>query len=474
VKATVRSETLLELRDGLAPPARDNVWVARAFERLRALDIEERQRGIKTLNRGATAKPYLHAVAGDGGRVVPYGALIRNIGAFPARIGALYLHFPYCTKKCRFCHYYTDSTGALDDWARAPERLADELALLRRAYGLAGPVDAETIHFGGGTPSLIPAESWARVNRRLAEHVAFDRATENAIEADPEDLEQDKIDAWRATGVNRVSVGVQSFDREVLRYMRRGHDRGQAEAGLARLAAAGVENVNVDLMYGMPFRPLASWLDDLAIVADHAPDSITCYATRPDPRNRTDAAVGFPSDAWRLLAHQVAIEFLMARGYTQYAPNQFVSGPRGACRAKNNRNRCEDVLGLGPRAHSIFQGWFYEGVAAQAAYEATITAGRLGDVRATKIAGREAKIRFLQFGIKLSGLGKFPPDNGIPPGHYRAVFGSTLEEDFAPELEQLERLGLVAHGDDGALSLTPSGVVLVHEVVKRFGPAGEG
>jgi oxygen-independent coproporphyrinogen III oxidase len=464
------TQSLAEVRAALAPAVRDNAWVARAFDRLVALGVEDRQREIKALNRGVVGKPYLHAVAGHDSRVVPYQDVVRSIGAFPSRIGALYLHFPYCTKKCRFCHYYTDASGTLADWERAPAFMVDELALLQRAYDTTAPVDADTIHFGGGTPSLIPPAVWRRLNERLAAHVAFDRASEIAIEADPEDLDGEKIAAWRATGVNRVSVGVQSFDAEVLRYMRRGHDRAQAEAGLGRLADAGMENINVDLMYGMPFRPLESWLDDLEIVAEIAPHSITCYATRPDPRNRTDGAKDFPSDAWRLLAHQTAIELLMARGYIQYAPNQFISSYQGACKAKNNRNRCEDVLGVGPKAHSIFQGWFYEGVTPEAAYETTIAAGRLPDVRAAKITGREAKIRFLQFGIKLSGLAKPDDDNGIPASHYRAVFGSNLADDFKAELDDLTRTGLVDVARDGSLSLTPNGVLLVYEVVKRLGP----
>ena len=464
-------QTLADVYRQLPAGVRRNAYVERALETLAALDIEETLRQIKALNAGLVGKPYLHAVSGNSSRVVPYEEVIASVGTFPARIGALYLHFPYCTKKCRFCHYYTDSSGTEEDWREFPRYLVEELGLLRRAYGIEGRIVADTIHFGGGTPSLIGPETWNSFTERLREHAAFDRATEIAVETDPEDVSSERVDAWCRTGVTRVSIGIQSFDDEVLRYMRRHHDRPTAIASVRELQRAGVGNINVDLMYGMPYRPFESWLADLEVVADLAPDSITCYATRPDPRNRTERAPDFPSDAARLLADQIAIERLMASGYIQYAPNQFISSYQGACLAKNNRNRCADVLGIGPRAHSIFQGWFFENAATQAPYRRTIGSGRLCEVRATKIDGREAKVRFLQFGIKLSGLRKPPDDNGVLADQYRRVLGSEVEEDFRQELGTLRRLGLLENQDGGGIRLTHSGVLLVYEVVKHLGVA---
>src|SRR3989442_2955144 len=121
------------------------------------------------------------------------------------------------------------------------------------------------IHFGGGTPSLIGPVTWNRFTERLREHAAFDRATEIAVETDPEDVSSERVDAWCRTGVTRVSIGIQSFDDEVLRYMRRHHDRPTAVASVKELQRAGVGNINVDLMYGMPYRPFESWLADLEV-----------------------------------------------------------------------------------------------------------------------------------------------------------------------------------------------------------------
>ncbi len=148
-------QSLADVERQLPAGVRRNAYVERAVETLTALDIEETLRQIKALNAGLVGKPYLHAVSGDSSRVVPYEEVIAAVGTFPARIGALYLHFPYCTKKCRFCHYYTDSSGTEEDWREFPRYLVEEMGLLQRAYGIEGRIAADTIHFGGGTPSLI-------------------------------------------------------------------------------------------------------------------------------------------------------------------------------------------------------------------------------------------------------------------------------------------------------------------------------
>lgn len=444
----------------------DNPFVERAAEKLRVIHIDERLHQIKHLNAGTIGKPYLHATSGAESAVFSYDSIVDSIdGVFPSKIGSLYLHFPFCTKKCRFCHYYKNPSATPLEWERFPRYIAEELRLLQSLFQF-DKIRSETIHYGGGTPSLLSANAWRRFVDDVGRYTDRDSALEVALEVDPEDVDAEKLRAWMETGVDRISLGIQSFDPGVLAYLRRAHTADQAFAAMALLSESGPPNINVDLMYGMPNRPLSSWISDLEALRHYPPHSVTCYATRPDPRNVLERAHDFPSELERILAHQIAIEYMTELGYFQYSPNQFITNYQGACLAKNNRNRCLDVVGVGPRAHSIFQGWFYENFVGEAGYIETISRETLCPLKGSALEISQEKRRFVQFGLKLSGLGKPDHDNGVILGDYQHRFGRQMHDDFGGCLNRLNELGLIEkHGDD-RISLTHAGIILVYEVTK--------
>jgi oxygen-independent coproporphyrinogen-3 oxidase len=326
----------------------------------------------------------------------------------------------------------------------------------------------DTIHFGGGTPSLLEEKEWRAFVASLSERIDWQCAREIAIEVDPADLTDRHLSFWSETGVNRISLGVQSFDDDVLQRMNRQHDGAQAVRAVEMIRQSTVENLNIDLMYGMPGRSLKSWQGDLDAVVALGASSVTCYATRPNSDSSIENAKAFPSDAERLVAHEMATNQLMKSGYFQYSPNQYIRNYSGACLAKNNRNRCKDVLGLGPHAHSIIQGWFYEGVAGVDSYRSTIKAGQLCALKGERIVGDEERRRFLQFGIKLSGLGKPVLDNGVFNSDYAKVFGNDIANDFGQIVDQLSDLKLIEDHQGEALVLSHAGVLLADDVVKYF------
>jgi len=453
------------------PEVRQNPRVERAVAVLQSLSIEERLGQIKAINAGVVGKPYLHATGGGDARVFAYDEVAASLfNGFPQEIGALYIHFPYCTKKCRFCHYYKNHSAAAPEWEDFPQYIVGELGLLSTLFQFA-KIRAKTIHYGGGSPSLLSPSAWQRFAQGVARYVAHDGDPEIAIEADPEDLSSPILRSWIESGVSRVSLGVQSFDADVLAYLRRGHNAKQAREAIELLVSAGVPNINVDLMYGMPKRSLGSWVNDLELIRIHRPHSVTCYATRPDPRNMLDKAQDFPSELERILAHQVAIEYMTDLGYLQYSPNQFIESYQGACLAKQYRNRCEDVLGVGPRAHSIFQGWFYENFASVDQYRQLVDQGKLCTIKGARIPPGEEKRRFLQFGLKLSGLNKPDDDNGVLVGEYAARFGNDITDELQQPLGIMTELGLVTHRPGQSVRLTHPGVLLSHEVGKYIGTA---
>jgi oxygen-independent coproporphyrinogen-3 oxidase len=445
-------------------------WMERAgvaSQQLDALQVDGKKEAIREWTSRTRGKPYLYALHKHQVSQRPYHDVIADIGQLPDSIGALYLHFPYCTKHCMHCHYYKTTNGSAEDWTAFPQFMLRELQLVLRAYGRDRLV-ADTLHFGGGTPSLIAREPWKQMMSGLSELVDLSRTREIAVEVDPADLNADQLDYWHMAGVNRISLGVQSFHDEVLRRMNRQHTGAQGIAAVKMIQQSDIENLNVDLMYGMPGRELATWQWDLDVIARLRPQSVTCYATRPDPQNQLDVAKAFPPESERLIAHQMAIGQLMELGYLQYSPNQFIQDYSGACLAKNNRNRCQDVLGIGPHAHSIFQGWFYENMLGVEKYIQSIREGNLCPIRGERIVGAEAKRRFVQFGIKLSGLCKPLLDNGVSRSDYAAAFDSDLFVDFADVLQLLREARLIDHRREDAVALTHAGVLLSDDVVKMF------
>lgn len=416
-------------------------------------------------SEGAVAKPYLHALPKEVLRPLAYEKVIESTGPFPTRLGSLYLHFPFCTKNCTYCHYYKTTAGSNSDWQEYPKVLTKELNTLCREFGIE-KISADTIHFGGGSPSLIGHEAWMNMMLSLSDRVDLNKVREIAIEVDPVDFHKEQLDFWCETGVNRISLGVQSFDPEVLAILKRNHSFEQVLSAYEMMVRSDICNINIDLMYGMPGRSVTSWHNDLKQVLALRPLSLTCYATRPNEINDFSSIRHFPLQEERILMHQMAIEMLLDAGYIHYSPNQFILGYEGICLAKNNRNRCLDVLGIGPHAHSIFQGWFYENNVNVKKYREIIDEGGLCELRGARIDDAEAKRRYLQFGIKLSGLNKPLLDNGVWFDDYNLHFGSSVEDDFSGPLSLLLEMGLIEPLNGGNIRLNSRGVLMSQEIAK--------
>ena len=237
---------------------------------------------------------------------------------------------------------------------------------------------------------------------------------------------------------------------------------------------AGFENVNVDVMYGMPGRTLASWLRDIRHILSLMPESVTFYATRPDPADTLERYAEFPSDSERIFCHLIALSALLAAGYIQYSPNQFIRSYKGACAAKRERNRCHNVLGLGPLAHSIMKNWFYYNKANLDKYQSTLDLGRLCDLKGARMSPGAERTRFLQFGLKLSGINKPAHDNGVMKAEYEEIFHEPVEAQFGDKLAYLQesetcRIGEIPEN----FHLTQMGVLLNRDVVRYFAMAAE-
>jgi oxygen-independent coproporphyrinogen III oxidase len=188
------------------------------------------------------------------------------------RCASIYAHVPFCFHKCHYCDFYS----LVDDDSRHPIFVNRLIAELRAARPhLADSID--TVFFGGGTPSLLAPQLWRRLLADLNEVIRLSPQAEFTIEANPETVTDDLAESIAAGGVNRISIGCQSFNPTHLKTLERWHEPANVERSMTIFRSAGLKNLNLDLIFGIPGQSLAEWLDDLNQALDLGPTHISCY-----------------------------------------------------------------------------------------------------------------------------------------------------------------------------------------------------
>ena len=262
---------------------------------------------------------------------------------------SLYVHVPWCVRKCPYCDFNShEGRGALPFDAYVDALLADLDHDLPLAWGRT----VHTVFFGGGTPSLMPAECIDRFLQGASSRLRFAPGCEITLETNPGTAEHGRFEAYRAAGVNRLSFGIQSFDDGCLQRLGRIHDSGEAEAAVKLAQDAGFDNLNLDLMYALPGQSLAMAEHDLQRAFALQPAHVSHYQLTLEP-NTVFAArppQGIPDDdaSWDMQEHCQAL--LADAGYAQYEVSAYAQ-PGRQCAHNLNYWRFGDYLGIGAGAH---------------------------------------------------------------------------------------------------------------------------
>ena len=290
----------------------------------------------------------------------------------------LYVHVPFCARRCSYCDF------AIAVRADVPsDRFADavigEWQGLQSHSGWATSSAIDTIYFGGGTPSRLDPAALARILDAMRAARALPADAEVTLEANPDDVTAQRAAAWRAAGVNRVSLGVQSFDPAVLRWMHRTHGAMQAEQAAELLRAGGITQLSLDLMFGVPATLGRDWAHDLARALDLAPEHLSLYGLTVEPHTPlarwTARGEATPADEPSYAAEFLAADArLTAAGYEHYEVSNYA---RPGARARHNSAywRRRPFLGLGPSAHSGIGRERWWNLREWAAYERAARAG---------------------------------------------------------------------------------------------------
>ena len=362
----------------------------------------------------------------------------------------LYIHVPFCRRKCRYCAFYSEASAPGSD-ARLASWASALLCEMRREAEALGHPSLRTVFFGGGTPSLLSPSLVGAVLDAAAGLFSLDAQAEISMEANPESMNEEKARGFRLAGVNRVSLGVQALDDALLAALGRVHDKKTALSAYSALRRAGFHNVGLDLMWGLPGQSVDNWKAQLAEAAALSPEHLSCYGLMLEegtPFFRERENLRLPAEEEAAAMYEEGGALLEAAGYAQYEISNYAK--QGfACRHNTGYWQGEEYLGLGPAAVSCTGNERRSNVADLEAW--------LSAVRQGKRAASVERLGFTEKAEELVMLG-LRTAQGLDLAAYRALTGRDFEKDNAALIGELLRRAM-AGKQDGRFFLTRKGML---------------
>ena len=267
-------------------------------------------------------------------------------------MAGIYIHIPFCKQACHYCNFhFSINTTLQNDFTVA---LLKEMR--ERSFYLGGE-SVETIYFGGGTPSLLPDIVLLEILNSLRLQFPISPDPEITLESNPDDMDPARLKSWKEMGINRLSIGIQSFFPEDLGWMNRAHDARQAVQALEQTQQAGFDQFSLDLIYGSPGLSNDKWTKNLQTALSFNPPHISCYALTVEPKTALHAMIRMKKSADVRPDAQAAqfltgIEVLESAGYEHYEISSFAK-PGSRSRHNSSYWHSKKYLGLGPSAHSF-------------------------------------------------------------------------------------------------------------------------
>ena len=369
----------------------------------------------------------------------------------------LYVHIPFCQSKCNYCDFVSYPVAGREEALAGYGRLLLCEAALWRKRADIGPL--KSAYLGGGTPGLLPPKD---VEALLADFT-FTKDAEITLEANPESVNEEKLCAWLKAGVNRLSLGAQSFNDSLLAAMGRIHSAARIKEALALARAAGFKNTGIDLIYGLPGQNPIAWRADIAEALESGAEHISLYglslsADSPWGREVAAGRLTIPDEDTSADMLEAAMELLPQAGYVHYEISNFA---RAGYESRHNTAywQRDNYLGLGAAAASCAgeKRWFNRRDVE--CYEAELQAGRLPIIEEESLSIEEILGEALFLGLRLTA--------GLGLEDFAARYGIRAESYYKRPLKRLQKQGLVEVAE-GRLRLTRRGILLGNEVFMQF------
>lgn len=330
-------------------------------------------------------------------RSAPFGALAD--AAPTGRSLGFYVHVPFCEQRCHYCSF---NTAPRDDegLVRYLRALYRELSLLA-TLPWARAVTVATVFLGGGTPSLLAPDDLARVLEALRAGFALAPRAEVTVECNPESVTRTKLEQYRAAGVNRVSLGVQSLDDALLARLGRRHDARRAREAFGAAREAGCDDVSVDLMYGLPDQDVAAWSRTVDGVLGWEPDHVSAYGLTLDGGSAwgADRVSGLPAEDTVVAQYWTLARAARAHGFEHYEISNYARPGR---RARHNEIywRADEYLAAGPGGCGFIGDVRYGNARPLPRYCAALEAGTLPIDSAERLTPRQRNGERLMLGLR--------------------------------------------------------------------------
>jgi oxygen-independent coproporphyrinogen-3 oxidase len=368
-------------------------------------------------------------------------------------MAGLYIHIPFCRQACYYCDFHFSTNT--DQRSEMIASLVKEMAIQKQYLGNQ-PV--ETIYLGGGTPSLLDDTELAAILSGARENFLVDTDAEVTVEANPDDLSPSRLEGLKNSGVNRLSIGIQSFQDEALTFFNRAHSAAESLRCLADARKAGFTNISIDLIYGIPCQDDNLWRDNIAQACSFSPEHISAYALTIEEKTvfgRRHARGQLPIMTEDQVAFQfeLLMEEMKARGYEHYEISNF---SRPGRRSRHNTSYWEQkpYLGIGPSAHSYDGRSRQHNVANNSLYIKSIGGGTVPFER--ELLSRETLVNeYIMTRLRTS--------DGLNLSRLKADHGFDLLEHHRLYIAQLTGLGKIRIEGE-VLLLTSSGKLLADKI----------
>ncbi|MEV7007865.1 radical SAM family heme chaperone HemW [Streptosporangium sp. NPDC051022] len=319
----------------------------------------------------------------DGEPVPPSGSLpgsaLHGLGERPF---GFYVHVPFCATRCGYCDFNTYTASELGPGASQKDYAETAAEEVRRARAVLGDVDlpVETVFFGGGTPTLLPAADLVRILGVIGEEFGLAPGAEVTTEANPESVDRAYLEELRGGGFTRMSFGMQSADEHVLRVLERRHTPGRPAGAVREAREAGFDHVNLDLIYSTPGESDDDWRASLAAAIEAGPDHVSAYSLIVEDGTRLAARIRrgelpMPDDDVAADRYLIADAMLTEAGFEWYEVSNWAASESGRCRHNLLYWTGGDWWGVGPGAHSHVGGTRWWNVKHPAAYAGRLASG---------------------------------------------------------------------------------------------------
>jgi oxygen-independent coproporphyrinogen-3 oxidase len=379
----------------------------------------------------------------------------------------LYIHIPFCVKKCPYCDFYSITDGSL--YPAFMNALISEMRMTRDPN-----LTFDTLYMGGGTPSVLDAKTIKKIIETARQSYEILPHAEITLEVNPGTVSLKQFEGYRCSGVNRVNIGVQSFDPVNLQFLGRIHSGRDAHAALTWAQKAGFENLGLDLIYGIPNQTKKLWLKDLKLAIEFEPRHLSCYMLSFELG--TPLYNDLQEDRLKPLAEsqvcelfETTLEFLSDHGYVQYEISNFAHksiNSSGLKSAECNRSRHNmkywnfiPYIGLGPSAHSFLEPKRYWNCADVEKYIQDLNAGRLPRAGEERLSMEQLMIEAICLGLRQT--------KGILIDVFDKKFGVTFKTMFKDTIDVLESKGLIELSQNRC-ALTSRGMLYLDSIAAMF------